>query len=397
MIKRKRFRGPQKSLPIDIIQNEILVKLPARSLLRCRCVSKLWCSIIDDPSFASSHFKKCQSNQEKNRLLVLEPPDIIESKQFCAIRNGEKFRKMSKIGLDVTWFEQYQAVSYVNGLICMKRYIKETQISNILLWNPSIRKALELPFSQFSNDAKIRHDIDCALGYDHINNDYKVVASVYIGDDPLHPLHIPRHVYIFTLSTFSWKSANTDRGPCLWIKGGPKVFVKGVIYWGGIYVLTKPSPKGRFSHFVSFDVINDVFKYIDLPDSEHVNIWEYERFPILLDQSIALLEIFESYSQIWVMEDSKGMEQSWTKRFNINLQLLERCIYFKMDGELLFTGEKGGVNSYNIRSHETKVLAKSYKLSPIFVSVYRESLTLLKGIPERASFTFPSHGTSQIE
>ncbi|KAL2923282.1 hypothetical protein RDABS01_014773 [Bienertia sinuspersici] len=394
MIKRKRFRGPQKSLPIDVIQNEILVKLPVRSLLRCRCVSKLWCSVIDDPSFASIHIKKFQSNQEKTRLLVLEPPDMCESKQFCVIRNGEKFRKMSKIGIDVTWFEEYQAVGYVNGLICMKRYIKETQLSNILLWNPSIRKALELPFSQFSNATKIRHDVDCALGYDHANNDYKVVASVYIGDEPL---NIPKHVHIFTLSTFSWKSANIDKGPCLWIKGGPKVFLKGVIYWGGINVLTIPSPKGRFSHFVSFDVTNDVFKYIDLPDNEHVHVREYERFPIILDQSIALLEIFESYSQIWVMEDSKGKEQLWTKQFYINLQLLEKCIYFKMDGELLFAGEKGGVNSYNIRSHETKVLAKSYKLSPIFVSVYMESLTLLKGIPERASSTLPSHETIQLE
>ncbi|KAL2921057.1 hypothetical protein RDABS01_012548 [Bienertia sinuspersici] len=390
MVKR-RCKGPQSSLPIDIIRDEILVKLPVKFLLRCRCVSKSWCRIIDDPSFASNHYKKCQNNQEKTRLLVLEPPDMCVAKQICAIRNGGKFRKLSKIGIDVTWFEQYQAVGYVNGLLCIKRYLKETQISQILLWNPSIRKALEIPCSRFSNDLQIRYDIDCAIGYDQVKDDYKVVASVVIQNG----LYIPSDVEVFTLHTFSWKSVNVRRGPWLWRKDSPKVFLNGVIYWGALHVLVQTTLKGRFSHFMSFSVSNDTFNCIELPNNEQIHEWEYERFPIILDQSIGLMKVFESCSQIWVLEESKGKEQTWIKRFNINLQLFKKCIYFKMDGELLFAGEKCGVNSYDIKRQETKVLAKSYKLSPFYICVYMESLALLKGVPKKATYTFPPHGTVQ--
>lgn len=382
MVKQRRQIRPTTTLPQELCL-EILARLPAESLLRCRCVSKLWCSLIDDPCFASTHYEKCQNNQEKSRLLVLEPSDMGESKQLCTVRSRDKFRKISKFEMYTTWYEHYQAVGCINGMLCMKRYISETQVIQIFLWNPSIRKALELPSPEMLT-AEVRFDIDCAFGFDHVRNDYKVVASVYIGGG----LHIPRFVEIFTLSTCSWKTVNIDRGPCLWIHGCPKVFLNGIIYWSGIDIL-KSTVKGRFSHFVSFDVVSEVFKYIDLPDLEHPNVWEHERFPINFDQSIGLMEIFETYTQIWVLEDVEGMVQSWTKRYVINLQLLHKYIYFKMDGELFFAGEKGGVSSYNIKNQEMKVLAKSYKLSPVFTTNYMESLALLKGVPDKNSYIFP--------
>ncbi|XP_048496457.1 F-box protein At1g52495-like [Beta vulgaris subsp. vulgaris] len=274
-----------------------------------------------------------------------------ESKQLCTVRSRDKFRKISKFEMYTTWYEHYQAVGCINGMLCMKRYISETQVIQIFLWNPSIRKALELPSPEMLT-AEVRFDIDCAFGFDHVRNDYKVVASVYIGGG----LHIPRFVEIFTLSTCSWKTVNIDRGPCLWIHGSPKVFLNGIIYWSGIDIL-KSTVKGRFSHFVSFDVVSEVFKYIDLPDLEHPNVWEHERFPINFEQSIGLMEIFETYTQIWVLEDVEG--------------------------------EKGGVSSYNIKNQEMKVLAKSYKHSPVFTTNYMESLALLKGVPDRNSYIFP--------
>ena len=46
-------------LPVDVII-DILLKLPAKSLLRFKSVYKLWYDIINDPNFIESHFK--QSN-----------------------------------------------------------------------------------------------------------------------------------------------------------------------------------------------------------------------------------------------------------------------------------------------------------------------------------------------
>ncbi|KAJ4896625.1 putative F-box protein [Raphanus sativus] len=69
--KRRRKQSPSSSksssssssIPLDLTL-EILSKLPAESVLRFRCISKLWSSITTDPYFISS-FKT------RPRLLML--------------------------------------------------------------------------------------------------------------------------------------------------------------------------------------------------------------------------------------------------------------------------------------------------------------------------------------
>lgn len=45
------------ALPCDML-DEILCRLPVKLLLRCRCVSKEWCSLIDSTRFVKKHLKK---------------------------------------------------------------------------------------------------------------------------------------------------------------------------------------------------------------------------------------------------------------------------------------------------------------------------------------------------
>ncbi|XP_021775774.1 putative F-box protein At1g32420 [Chenopodium quinoa] len=269
----------------------------------------------------------------------------------------------------------------------MKEYISKNKLYNILLWNPSIKKAFVLPptFGSFEDQ---RFVVDCAFGFDQVINDYKVVVSFYKRSD----INIPKIVEIFTLSTCTWKNVKKFDGPYYWVQGGPKIFLNGKIYWLGIDI-QKATPNGIISHFVSFNVRNETLKYVKLPNCELPNALgherDVERFPINLAQSISLMEVFNTHSQIWVMEGVENMEQSWTKRHTINLQLLHKCLYFKIDGELFFAGNKGGVNSYNIYNEETKVLVKSYKLSPVFTSVYMESLALHNGVRQGTLISFP--------
>lgn len=45
------------SLPNELI-DEILCRVPVKYLIRCRCVSKEWCSIIDSNAFIETHSKR---------------------------------------------------------------------------------------------------------------------------------------------------------------------------------------------------------------------------------------------------------------------------------------------------------------------------------------------------
>ncbi|GFZ12193.1 F-box and associated interaction domains-containing protein [Actinidia rufa] len=45
----------EEELPHDLVVEEVLTRLPGKSLMRFKSVSKLWCSIIDDTRFCQAH------------------------------------------------------------------------------------------------------------------------------------------------------------------------------------------------------------------------------------------------------------------------------------------------------------------------------------------------------
>ncbi|KAJ8424283.1 hypothetical protein Cgig2_003265 [Carnegiea gigantea] len=370
MKRRKRTHSTSSvTLPQEICC-EILSRLPTKPLLRFRCVSKLWYSLIDDPYFVKINLINCpKNNQENAQLLVIEPADMFDARQLCTFRRGDTFRKISSLGLDVTWYEHYQVAGYIHGVFCMKKYRMETQVCEVFLWNPSIRKCLDLPLPHIAYIG-MKLDVDLAFGYDPVRNEFKVIASLYAGGG----IHIPQFVELYTLSKGFWRAIAIGKGPRAWSKDGPKVFLNGVTCWVGTDLM-KATPKGKYTHLVSFDAHNEVFNYTELPDCEDVNAWEHQRFPVVVGESVALMEVFQTHSHIWVKEELRANNTSWSKRYSINLQLSHKFLHLKSDGELLF-GEDKGVKSYNIENHETKVLAKSYRLTPVFAGVYIESLLI---------------------
>ena len=56
----------------DDIITEILLRVPAKSLIRFRCVCKSWRALISDPSFVQNHLRRV-SPSHSNLLLVTSP------------------------------------------------------------------------------------------------------------------------------------------------------------------------------------------------------------------------------------------------------------------------------------------------------------------------------------
>uniref|UniRef100_A0A1S4B203 F-box/kelch-repeat protein At3g06240-like n=1 Tax=Nicotiana tabacum TaxID=4097 RepID=A0A1S4B203_TOBAC len=113
-------------IPIELI-TEILSRLPVKSLLRFRCVSKYWLSLISSPEFAYTHL-----GIAANSYPVKKPRGYV------------------------------RIVGSVNGLVCL--VIEEKYF---LLWNPSIRKFKKLP------DPRGGDYIMYGFGYDEFHDDYK--------------------------------------------------------------------------------------------------------------------------------------------------------------------------------------------------------------------------------
>ncbi|KAI7996455.1 HD domain-containing protein C4G3.17 [Camellia lanceoleosa] len=89
----------KNSIPQDIIF-QVLKELPAKSLLRFRCVSKLWCSIVDSPLFINSHRGRSHTRQGGITILMLAQPYPYgpdgfapNSNEYKVVNICQKYRK----------------------------------------------------------------------------------------------------------------------------------------------------------------------------------------------------------------------------------------------------------------------------------------------------------------
>lgn len=118
-----------------------------------------------------------------------------------------------------------------HGLLCL--FHAESQ--KIYLWNPIIRKCKTLPDSPLLND-----DLPCrrfkassAFGYLPEIDDYKVIKIKKYRDKGGEPRSNFVYVYVYRLSTNSWKTVEIDTFARFnWIEEG-SVVVNGDAYWIG--------------------------------------------------------------------------------------------------------------------------------------------------------------------
>jgi hypothetical protein len=60
-------------LPEELVLDEILIRLPVKSLLRFKCVSKAWRTAISDPSFIRTHLQLSASRWQQDPSLLITP------------------------------------------------------------------------------------------------------------------------------------------------------------------------------------------------------------------------------------------------------------------------------------------------------------------------------------
>ncbi|KAK1381882.1 F-box domain-containing protein [Heracleum sosnowskyi] len=149
-------------LPYELV-DEILYRVDVKHLLRCRCVSKRWCSVIDSNEFVKNHLK---ASIERNGGGIL-----IRSKDKSLLADIESFDN-GTAAIDISGELKRilntgaVLVGSANGLFCV-RLIRQ----NVLfLLNPCTRKFKKLPI------VPTEDWFNCyGFGYDRVNDDYKVV------------------------------------------------------------------------------------------------------------------------------------------------------------------------------------------------------------------------------
>ncbi len=213
------------SLPDDVIVFNILTRLSAKSIIRFRCVSISWNSIITSPEFIKTHFDKAKSLSHNNRYLLYSPfiREKYDPKKFYFASCIELYitvfnsdRTLTEISKFELPFSHASMVSFCNGMYLCRNTNMTYEDNLLYLWNPCIRKFKKLltPCSGYPFDknhiVRVTQRSVLGLAYHSQNNDFKILRLVcYEGSNEYGQEHVTVtrvEAEVYTLSTDSWRS-----------------------------------------------------------------------------------------------------------------------------------------------------------------------------------------------
>ncbi|XP_060178561.1 F-box/kelch-repeat protein At3g23880-like [Lycium barbarum] len=303
---------PMPNLPAEIV-TEILLKLPVKSLLKFRSVSKSWLELISSPHFVKTHLLLSSSDKDYTHhgLMFKFASTSDQGVKDCSlsallnhpITEAFDLDYPGKNPKDYPWL-----VGSINGLICLSIRIDDG-LYDLFLWNPSIRKYKKLPNYRL-NLSRHRYFLEkcleepggCKFGfaYDEFQDDYKVVG--------IFPIHNHRYirlcrieVQIYSLKSNSWRRISDFQGREF--LNVPGKLVNGKLHW---------FEKGW--NINSIDLGNEKWTEIEKP----CNFKEYGHFFLgVLGSDLSVLCNYTwCHADVWVMKEY-GVKESWTKMFTI--------------------------------------------------------------------------------
>ncbi|KAK9911647.1 hypothetical protein M0R45_035565 [Rubus argutus] len=301
--KRNRY-----SLDEDLIL-EIFSRLPVKSLMRFRCVSKEWYSLTKNSYLINIHLWRSDS-----KLCYLLAYTSFRDERFTKpkigiSRLGDEATDIVSLNLSFLYcytnsINSITIVGSSNGLVCLvTRAQKKTRSymdgGEIIIWNPATKQSRSLPKPVIAENFN-RHD-GATFGFgfsDHNTNDYKLVGI------------FRKQVQVFTRSTNCWKEIEGKGFPsCKYCYRDDWISSKnGVLYW----FATTSGPMDRF--VLSFSLRDEVFHVIKLPSWGFLN-------RRLLSWKNSLACIIGNNEQVWAKTTD---DSAWTKQFSIDSSILRR-------------------------------------------------------------------------
>ncbi|CAH1435492.1 unnamed protein product [Lactuca virosa] len=367
------------------IQEAILKRLPIKSLIQFRSVSRTWKSLIDSSEFIAAH---SVSHTQPQHLFV-SYTDTKEDKYVSFIDDDSfpQHRFVPSLPLSI---RHPRIVGSSYGLLCFKGDSASIYRKRIaVLLNPSIRKsiAIALPDMIYTN-----HLIVLGFGVCPVTIDTKIIQITQMrwgwGSELKSEIGNFWEVKVYKQSSGKFTSLSGNLPSISIHIMGPQVVIGKSIYWCAVDCATADSVLKTRNLIMSFDLTNESFEVIDLPD--RIAILPLSQFSVSkLRESLVMVEynrrgydptdVEQVCCTVWMVE--RGVERSFTNLFTI-----------KAPGDLMtavgFT-RKGGpimeLQEYTFESPEELVVYEpnselSNHLisgSSFIVNSYTETLVLL--------------------
>ncbi|KAK8478905.1 hypothetical protein V6N11_082276 [Hibiscus sabdariffa] len=334
MTSSRRLRQNDHGVPHDLIE-DILAKLPVKSLVRFKYVSEQWFRLITDPSFIDLHL----SNQLKNGpgFVTASSGSLIcyvGSRSYVFLGSMTVNRDSCTIPHSDIWLvsvskdNDYEMLNSCDGILCFQGRF------NIWVHNPATKEYRLLPSGPWCS---CHPHLGLGFGRELVTKRYKIVrlcnpCPSETGQDHQHH----GHCVVFTLDpnpNACWKTIG-EVPYKIDVVFSRSLYFNGAIYWltDEIYHLNQAEV------IVMFDLHNEKFQAIPHPSSCSNKPRRLMQLGTLRECLCLAHKDVDSLLNIWIM-DKQQQKITWEKLY---------CIEVFRNGQLLissrlaFAEHKGG-------------------------------------------------------
>ncbi|KAG8484943.1 hypothetical protein CXB51_021387 [Gossypium anomalum] len=278
---------------------EILCRLSVKDLIRFKCASKHWCSLIDDPNFIKCHLSHSLKTKTNHSLLLRHYEYNFFSVNYDS---GETIQRLNHpVG------EEKRAIKILgscNGLLAL---IDDND--RMFLWNPSTRKFQVLPSTEIeisSPSICFERSTFYGFGYDPISDDYKLVRMVQLIGKSNGKLNSETKVY--SLRRNCWRRIKDF---CFYLLSAREIgfLANNALHW----MVFKP-PKSGKQDLVGFDLGTEEFRFLELPDFclDKLFCYDIKAMGGYICLTATYREMDTVVVDVWIMEEY-GVKVSWIK------------------------------------------------------------------------------------
>ncbi|KAG9457765.1 hypothetical protein H6P81_002273 [Aristolochia fimbriata] len=293
---------PSWTFPDDVLI-QILSRLPAKSILRCRAVCKHWRELTSSKYFIQL-FNEISSNDQ---MILVETVILVDStSSFVCIDKSSSISEFSLSFLN----DRVKVRASCNGLLCC------SSIPNrgvYYVCNPITRKfrtlyrATERPVSRFHPDAEATL-VGLAVYPDY--GRFKVVLADFyrpFGCRPFDSLLC----HVFDSEASSWRRFYTTlNDEFTHMNKNQVVFANDSLHW-----LTKWS-----RYVLVLDLDNEAWSKIRLPH-EIVNVLDTKIYLLELEGSLSVVQILKNYMITWIL--NSYVKEEWVVKDTVSLSCIE--------------------------------------------------------------------------
>ncbi|XP_023638944.1 putative F-box protein At3g52320 [Capsella rubella] len=238
--ERKKIRTVVKpeelktSIPENVMLLEILPRLPAKSLMRFKCVSKLWCSFISSRYLTNLFLKSPYSAQGRRVFMSFvdrEEPYfkyalVSSSHGSVPVISPYDSVPVSNLDqdLDMHGIEGF-FVNALRGLVCFRIGTR------VRICNLTTRQYVNLPLLRSRIMAAANDNIWNYFGHDPVQDEYKVLSTVWEVSEEERVVRSEHHVLVLGPQA-SWRNTKSTVPPPPHRPYSQGITINGVLYYG---------------------------------------------------------------------------------------------------------------------------------------------------------------------